>query len=488
MKHLFIINPAAGSRDRTKAYTEQIRSICGARGLDYSIKVSAAPGECRRLAQDAARTGEEYRIYACGGDGTLNEVVSGAAGYEHVAVTAFAGGSGNDFVRMFDRPEAFGELEQLLDCEEVRFDLIRCNEDYSLNICSVGLDARIGTDVSRYKRIPLLQGFRAYAASTVVNTIKGIAEHYIIEINGERIDGEKTMVCVCNGQFYGVKNNPEGRYRRNISYQGVDIRSTVLPQYYTYPKGSDLYDYNRQMPIEECADMILISSFYLASGGEEEYIKNEMPLLRQWCEYLISKGLIPENQLCTDDFLKHMDKNVNLAVKATVAIKAFAHLEDKFGGDGSKYHKVAGEWEAEFKKRWDGKPMALSFDDEGGTFSMKYNLAPAKLLKLGVFDEATIQREVQVCLEHNLEFGFPLDNRSNLTKCDWMMWIAAMSDSLDDQKKIIKSAYNYLAGAIDRVPYADLYDCETGVAEEFTNRTVLGSMFMLLLKDKLAKA
>lgn len=208
MKHLFIINPAAGSRDRTKAYTEQIRSICGCRGLDYSIKVSAAPGECRRLAQDAARTGEEYRIYACGGDGTLNEVVSGAAGYEHVAVTAFAGGSGNDFVRMFDRPEAFGELEQLLDCEEVRFDLIRCNEDYSLNICSVGLDARIGTDVSRYKRIPLLQGFRAYAASTVVNTIKGIAEHYIIEINGERIDGEKTMVCVCNGQFYGGGFNP----------------------------------------------------------------------------------------------------------------------------------------------------------------------------------------------------------------------------------------------------------------------------------------
>ena len=208
MKHLFIINPAAGSRDRTKAYTEQIHKLCSARGLDYSIEVSTAPGECCRLAREAAQTGEEYRIYACGGDGTLNEVASGAAGYENVAVTAFAGGSGNDFVRMFDHPEAFGDLERLLDCEEACFDLIRCNEDYSLNICSVGLDARIGTDVSRYKRIPLLQGFRAYAASTVVNTIKGIAEHYIIEINGERIDGEKTMVCVCNGQFYGGGFNP----------------------------------------------------------------------------------------------------------------------------------------------------------------------------------------------------------------------------------------------------------------------------------------
>ena len=208
MKHLFIINPAAGSRDRTKAYTEQIRQVCVPWGLDYCIQVSGGPGECCRLARKAAQTGEEYRIYACGGDGTLNEVASGAAGYENVAVTAFAGGSGNDFIRMFDQPEAFQDLERLLDCEETRFDLIRCNDDFSLNICSIGLDARIGTDVSHYKRIPLLHGFRAYAASTIVNTIKGIAEHYVIEIDGEQIDGEKTMVCACNGQYYGGGFNP----------------------------------------------------------------------------------------------------------------------------------------------------------------------------------------------------------------------------------------------------------------------------------------
>ena len=208
MKHLFIINPAAGSRDRTKEYTQKILQVCDGRGLDYRIAVSDGPGQCRTLARQAAETGEEYRIYACGGDGTLNEVASGAAGFANVAITAFAGGSGNDFIRMFSNPEAFRELEQLLDCREETFDLIRCNEDYSLNICSIGLDARIGTDVSRYKRIPLLQGFRAYAASTVVNTIKGIAEHYVIEVNGEIIDGRKTLVCACNGQFYGGGFNP----------------------------------------------------------------------------------------------------------------------------------------------------------------------------------------------------------------------------------------------------------------------------------------
>ena len=208
MKHIFIINPAAGSRDRTADYSEKIHIACHERNLDYRIEVSSAPGECFRIAREAAQTGEEIRLYACGGDGTLNEVVAGAAGYPNAAVTAFSGGSGNDFTKLFSDPDAFFDLERLLDAEEATFDLIRCNGDIALNICSVGLDARIGTDVANYKRLPLLHGFRAYVASTVVNVVKGISEHYVIEVDGEVIDGKKTMICVCNGRFYGGGFNP----------------------------------------------------------------------------------------------------------------------------------------------------------------------------------------------------------------------------------------------------------------------------------------
>ena len=203
MKHLFIINPAAGSRNQTEDYRKKIAEVCEAKGLDYSIRVSGAPGRCCKIAREAAQSGKEYRIYACGGDGTLNEVVNGAAGYDNVAVTVFSGGSGNDFARMFSDAGAFRDLERLLDPEEVEFDLIKCNDDYSLNICSVGLDARIGHDVANYKRLPLLSGFRAYALSTVVNVVKGISEHYVVEINGARIDGQQTLICACNGRFYG---------------------------------------------------------------------------------------------------------------------------------------------------------------------------------------------------------------------------------------------------------------------------------------------
>ena len=208
MKHLFIINPAAGSRNRTDDYSKAIHKICKARNLPYEIRVSTAPGECTRIAREACLSGQELRIYACGGDGTLNEVVAGVAGYSNAAVTVFSGGSGNDFVKLFDEPKAFFDLHRLLDAEEATFDLIRCNNDVSLNICSVGLDARIGTDVSNYKRIPMLQGFRAYVASTVVNVVKGISEHYTVEVNGETIDDDFTMICVCNGRYYGGGFNP----------------------------------------------------------------------------------------------------------------------------------------------------------------------------------------------------------------------------------------------------------------------------------------
>ncbi|MDO5401321.1 MAG: YegS/Rv2252/BmrU family lipid kinase [Eubacteriales bacterium] len=208
MKHLFIINPAAGSRDRTKMYTAAIQEACGVRNLSYRIEVSSAPGECTRLAREAAETGEDYRIYACGGDGTLNEVAAGAAGYPNAAVTVFSGGSGNDFVKLFSEPRAFFDIERLLDAREALFDMIDCNGDLALNICSVGLDARIGTDVASYRRLPLLSGFRAYLVSTLVNVCRGIGEHYVVELNGETFDGENTMICVCNGRYYGGGFNP----------------------------------------------------------------------------------------------------------------------------------------------------------------------------------------------------------------------------------------------------------------------------------------
>ena len=203
MEHLFIINPAAGKYDKTEAFKKSIETTCTARNLQFSVAVSERAGDCTRIAREAAETGVPLHIYACGGDGTLNEVVCGAAGFDNVAVTHFAGGSGNDFVKIFDQPEAFRDLERLLEYEEAEFDLIDCNGDHAINICSVGLDARIGTDMARYKRLPLISGSGAYLLSTLINTAKGISEHYVVEVDGERIDTHQTLICVASGRYYG---------------------------------------------------------------------------------------------------------------------------------------------------------------------------------------------------------------------------------------------------------------------------------------------
>ena len=208
MKHLFIINPAAGHKNRAEEYRERIHAACLSKGLRYGIALSAAPGDATRIAREAAQSGEEVRLYACGGDGTLNEVAAGAAGFPNAAVTVFAAGSGNDFVKNFDDPQAFCHIERLLDAEEAVFDMIRCNEHLALNIGCVGLDSRIGRDAALYKRMPLLGGSRAYLAAVAVNFFRGISEHYVVEIDGERIEDRLTFVCVCNGRFYGGGFNP----------------------------------------------------------------------------------------------------------------------------------------------------------------------------------------------------------------------------------------------------------------------------------------
>ena len=118
MKHIFIINPAAGKYDHSQQFRKQIEEACGARGLAYEICVSQKPGDCRDIARKAAESGEEVRLYACGGDGTLNEVVNGVVGFPNAAITHFPGGSGNDAIKIFSETEPFFQLERLLDADE----------------------------------------------------------------------------------------------------------------------------------------------------------------------------------------------------------------------------------------------------------------------------------------------------------------------------------------------------------------------------------
>ena len=132
------------------------------------------------------------RIYACGGDGTLNEAVAGAAGFGNAAVTHYPMGSGNDFLRMFG-PDAcrFYDLRALLDAPQAPVDLIECNGRLALNVCSVGFDARIGLGAADFKKLPLVSGPLAYQLSAVRTIVQGIHRPYRVTIDGERLPGRR---------------------------------------------------------------------------------------------------------------------------------------------------------------------------------------------------------------------------------------------------------------------------------------------------------
>ena len=210
MKHLFIVNPVAGGGGKLDQVRAAVVSAFAQRpGDEVELYVTKAPLDATDRIRAEAADGKALRVYACGGDGTFNECVSGAVGLENVAVCPFPTGTGNDFCRMFgEEKDAFRDLEALIEGTEHPIDVIACNGRYSVNICSVGIDARIGTNVHRYSSLPVVGGAGAYVVSAAVEMFRGISRHMKISAEGYEGDGKYSLVCVCNGRFYGGGFNP----------------------------------------------------------------------------------------------------------------------------------------------------------------------------------------------------------------------------------------------------------------------------------------
>ena len=209
MKHLFIVNPTAGDKDSTPHVRELVEAAFKSRDDEYEVYVTKAPMDAVDKIKGEAASGRHLRVYACGGDGTFNECVCGAAQLSNVAVCPFPTGTGNDFCRMFgNEADMFRDLGALLQGEEREIDLIDCNGRWCANICSVGIDARIGNDVHKYSGLPLIGGAAGYVVSTVVNLFKGINRRMRVKAGSFEAEGDHALVCACNGRFYGGGFNP----------------------------------------------------------------------------------------------------------------------------------------------------------------------------------------------------------------------------------------------------------------------------------------
>ena len=210
MRTLFLLNPAAGKADCTRALPRQIDAAAARAGLamgEYTIRITAHAGHARELANAAARqarqAGEQLRIYTAGGDGTFNEALTGVYGFENAAVGCLPYGSGNDFLRTFGTKAEFLDLDAQLAGGPVAIDLMQTSLGLSATICAAGLDAQVAYGIPKFRRIPLCGGEAAYALSIVEQLCGHIGRRVEYTIDGETLTVNCLMCAVCNGRTYG---------------------------------------------------------------------------------------------------------------------------------------------------------------------------------------------------------------------------------------------------------------------------------------------
>ena len=81
-------------------------------------------------------------------------------------------------------------------------------------------------------------------------------------------------------------------------------------------------------------------------------------------------------------------------------------------------------------------------------------------------------------------YGLPLDSRTELTKTDWSVWSATLSDNDADFQTFISPIYDYLNKTTKREPLADSYVTTDLNSTGFHARPVVGGLFIKLLTNR----
>ncbi len=273
--------------------------------------------------------------------------------------------------------------------------------------------------------------------------------------------------------------------RWKFSFAPHDIGRYPLANGQVYGGGEETD--HRQMPVEECGNMLIMVTALCKIRDDISYAQSYWDTLTTWAEYLLDKGLNPDNQLCTDDFAGHLAHNVNLSVKALVGIAGYAWLcqQNDMPGKAAEIRStvdgMVGEW---VKMADDGDHYRLTFD-KPDTWSQKYNLVWDKILDLELFPDEVFEKELAYYKTKQLDYGLPLDNRESYTKLDWIVWSASLAESQNDFIEFVQPIYNWLEETESRVPMTDWYYADSGLqVRKMQARSVVGGVYIRMLYDK----
>lgn len=188
MKTIHILNPAAGQGGALKY-----------KALENAY-VTKSPGDAAAFVKSCLEnTKEDINFKVCGGDGTVNEVVSGimASGSRNGYLSVIPTGTGNDLVR---------SLESGADVTDI--DVLTVSGRYAVNAVNTGFDLEVVQKAAQYKKKPLISGSLAYILGVVSALCGRFGKHVQIDYtdkdgNTGSFNGECLLAVAANGAFYG---------------------------------------------------------------------------------------------------------------------------------------------------------------------------------------------------------------------------------------------------------------------------------------------
>ncbi len=373
-------------------------------------------------------------------------------------------------------------------------------EEYpALQARSIRFDRELETDLVRtggpeYAAIATLAYGQAIAAHKLVEDANGVPFFMPKEnfSNGsistvDVIYPSAPMFLLLNPKLVQAQLEPVLRYaesgRWKFPFAPHDLGVYPLADGQQYGGGEETEE--NQMPVEESGNILILADALAHAEGNADYAKRYWPLLSKWAAYLLSKGMDPENQLCTDDFAGHLAHNANLSIKAIEALGAYAQMAKELGlaDEAQRYQAAAKSMAAKWVSMAnDGDHYRLAFD-KPGTWSQKYNLVWDTILGLHLFDPSVAATEVAFYQRHLNLYGLPLDNRADYTKLDWSIWSATLAANPQQFQTLVHPVFKFLNETPDRVPMTDWYQTKTGRMVGFRARSVVGGVYIKMLAD-----
>ena len=206
MKHIFIYNPVAG-RDACAAVAQlqnKMRKYEGA--LDFEFYATKAAGDATVFVREYCKREpcEQLRFYACGGDGTANEVLHGLVGVPNASMTCYPCGSGNDYVKYYGGAARFLNIDALIAGTERVVDVMRIGHRYSINVTNFGFDTAVARTMSDVRHKKIIGGKHAYTTGIVKALLTDMRTKCTVSVDGDQInDGSMLLCTVSNGKYVG---------------------------------------------------------------------------------------------------------------------------------------------------------------------------------------------------------------------------------------------------------------------------------------------